>query len=293
MDQLFFTRKYILPFVVGGLALILTILSAVITGVDTTTDGLNGLIKSLSAKSSYIIDGIATLTPLGFAFVAGMIATVNPCGFAMLPAYLGIYIGSDEVNTTSGNPVQKFIRALTIGTIVTAGFVTLFGITGIILGAGARVILQYIPWTGLILGVILILLGSSLLTGVRIYSAVPSRVAIHIGNPNQINMKGYFLFGISYGIASLSCTLPIFLSVVGISLTASEIGSSIGQFVLYALGMGLMIITITLCMALFKETIVGFIRNTQRFARIVGAAFLIAAGCYIVYYWLTLGRNLL
>ena len=42
------------------------------------------------------VSGIAHLIPLGYAFGAGMVSTVNPCGFAMLPAYLGLYLGSRD-----------------------------------------------------------------------------------------------------------------------------------------------------------------------------------------------------
>ena len=57
--------------------------------------------------------------------------------------------------------------------------------------------------------------------------------------------------------------------------------------------MGLVIVMMTLGMALFKETMVGLLRKTQRFVQPVSAALMIVAGSYIVFYWLTLGRGLL
>ena len=286
-------RSYILPFSVGGLALTVAILGAMATGDDNTTGGINGFIEGLSGRSSSGLGDIGVLAPLGFAFAAGMVSTVNPCGFAMLPAYLGLYIGSNDSKMVAGTTIQKLARALMVGLVVTSGFVILFGLTGIVIGVGARSIVQYIPWIGLSIGIILAMAGSWLLGGGKLYSGIAGRAASHIGNPGQVGVKGYFLFGLSYGTASLSCTLPIFLSVIGVSFAASEIATSMGQFILYALGMGLVIVIMTLGMALFKETVVGLLRKTQRFVQPVSAVFMIVAGSYIVYYWLTLGRDLL
>lgn len=286
-------RNYLLPFSVGGLALTVAILGAMATGDDNTTGGINGFIEGLSGRSSSGLGDIGVLAPLGFAFAAGMVSTVNPCGFAMLPAYLGLYIGSSDSKMVAGTTIQKLARALMVGLVVTSGFVILFGLTGIVIGVGARSIVQYIPWIGLSIGIILAMAGSWLLGGGKLYSGIAGRAASHIGNPGQVGVKGYFLFGLSYGTASLSCTLPIFLSVIGVSFAASEIATSIGQFILYALGMGLVIVMMTLGMALFKETMVGLLRKTQRFVQPVSAALMIVAGSYIVFYWLTLGRSLL
>ncbi len=286
-------RSYFLPFLAGGLALTASILGALATGDENITGGINGLIEGLSGRSSSGLDNIGILAPLGFAFAAGMVSTVNPCGFAMLPAYLGLYIGSNDPKVNAGSSVQKLSRALLVGLVVTSGFIILFGITGIIIGAGARAIISYIPWIGLSVGILLALVGSWLLGGGKLYSGFAGRAASHIGNPGQVSVKEYFLFGLSYGTASLSCTLPIFLSVIGVSLAVTDIGTSIGQFILYALGMGLVIIVMTVSMALFKEAIVRFMRKTQRFVQPVSAVFMIVAGCYIVYYWMTLGRDLL
>ena len=47
-----------------------------------------------------LVYNISLIIPLGYAFGAGMVSTVNPCGFAMLPAYLGLYLGSRDLNTS-------------------------------------------------------------------------------------------------------------------------------------------------------------------------------------------------
>ena len=97
------------------------------------------------------------------------------------------------------------------------------------------------------------------------------------------------MFGLSYGVASLGCALPIFLLVVGTTLTASSIPSAVGHFFLFALGMGLVIMALTVGMALFKGAMVGALRKSLRYIQPVSAGLMIVAGSYIVYYWLTIG----
>jgi cytochrome c biogenesis protein CcdA len=113
-----------------------------------------------------------------------------------------------------------------------------------------------------------------------------------MGNPATISTRGYFFFGLSYGTASLSCTLPIFLSVVGTSFAVSSIATSFGQYILYSLGMGLVILSLTLGMALFKGAMVGALRKALPYIQPVGTWMMIVAGAYIVFYWLTIGNIL-
>ena len=110
-----------------------------------------------------------------------------------------------------------------------------------------------------------------------------------MGNPSQVSMKGYFIFGISYGTASLSCTLPIFLAVVGISVAGRSMALVFGDFLLFALGMGVVVIALTLGMAFFKSTMVGVLRKASYYIQIVGSCLMVVAGTYIVFYWLTVG----
>ena len=292
-------RGYFLPGLVAGLALAAAVVGAVLTGDSGGTDPLNGFVESLSGRSSSFLVDVRFLAPLGFAFAAGMASAVNPCGFAMLPAYLGLYLGANEQAGYQTHSFQRLLRALLVGAVVTSGFVLLFGIVGVVIGAGARSVIDIIPWLGLAVGVLLTFAGSWLLWGGKLYSGLAVRAAGRIGNPAQVSVRGYFLFGLSYGMASLSCTLPIFLVVVVTTLTVSGVAAAIRQFVLYALGMGLVVMALTVGMAFFKGAAVRALQKTLRYFPPFSGGLMIAAGSYIVYYWLTIGdlgqsiRNLL
>ncbi len=273
---------------VAILALGGAIIAGLLTGETAATGGVNGFVETLSGSATNRISGITLLAPLGFAFVAGMASAVNPCGFAMLPAYLGLYMGSGGKTEVNPNPIRMLANALLVGMTVTAGFVVLFGVIGMAIDQGVRSVVDTFPWVGFSIGVILILVGSWILGGGKLYAGFAGRAASHIGNPSQVGIRGYFLFGLSYGLASLGCALPIFLTVVFATQAASVVGA-LGQFLLYALGMGLVILVLTLSMALFKQAVAGALRKALPLFQPFSAVFMIAAGSYLAYYWLTIG----
>jgi digeranylgeranylglycerophospholipid reductase len=65
--------------------------------------------------------------------------------------------------------------------------------------------------------------------------------------------RGFFLFGLAYGAASLGCTLPAFLAVVGSSIAAGGVVAGAVRFVGYGLGMASVLVALTVALAFFKE----------------------------------------
>ena len=286
-----FARTVILPIAAATIALAIAVIGALIVRGESDIDGINFFVESLSGGAARQLGGLSVIAPLGFAFGAGLAAAFNPCGFAMLPAYMGLYLGVGDENDTSF--AAHIGKALLIGGSVTVGFILLFAAAGAVIGLGARsVVGSVLPWIGLGVGILLTIAGAWLLGGGKLYTALAQQMAEKFGNPGQANIRGYFIFGLAYGLASLSCTLPIFLAVVGSSFAAASIWTAFAQFILYAVGMGTVIITLTLGMALFKGAMVGGMRKVMPYMQSVGTWLMLIAGTYIVFYWLTIGNVL-
>lgn len=231
--------------------------------------------------------------PVGYAFGAGMIASVNPCGFIMLPSFAAFSItSSNSVTTTTVTDIpaaERGLRALYVSGLVTLGFVLVFGIIGAVVSAGGRGLLDLFPWTSLAVGIGLILLGLwLLLPGKHLVFAPATRVAL----PEGRGLLGMFAFGVAYAVASLGCTLPIFLVVVGSALSREGFLFSMLQFFNYALGMGLVITIVAVSVAFFHGAFDRSLRRLMPYVESIGALFLIGAGVYLVYYWFEYGRLL-
>ena len=283
-------KGVLLPMLLGGAAVSVAAIGAFLAGSGAeATGGVNGFIEGLSGMSGDKLDNIGIF---GFTYAAGMVSTVNPCGFAMLPAYLGLYLGAADAAGGVASTTSRVRQAIIVGLLVTSGVLLLFGTVGIVLSAGLTTIRSVIPWLGLIIGVVLTFAGAWVLLGGKLNIGAFSRAASHMGDARKTSLRGYFLFGLSYGTASLSCTLPIFIAVVGFGTTTSFL-SALGQFIIYGLGMGTVILVLTLGMAVFKGAMVGGLRKALPYIQPVSAAIMLLAGSYIVFYWLTLGLDLL
>jgi cytochrome c-type biogenesis protein len=234
---------------------------------------------------------LAAVLPFGFAFGVGMVAAVNPCGFAMLPAYLSLYLGAHEEDFGKRHSMTRLLRALLVGATVSSGFVLLFGVAGLVISAGGSALLGVMPSLGIVIGGVLVLVGLWMLAGRTLHAGPFARFAGRVGDPGDVSVPGFFLFGLAYGAASLSCTLPAFLAVVGSSLASGGILAGVGRFFGFGLGMAAVLVMLTLALAFFKQGLVKWMRRAVPYVRLASAILLVLAGAYVTFYWLSSGSG--
>lgn len=244
----------------------------------------------IQALATQWLSQMAAYLPLGYAFGAGMVSAVNPCGFAMLPVYLSLYLGVDDQDFDKRSIFSRMLRALWVTLVVTSGFGLLFGVVGLLFSAGGAYLSGVMPWLAIVVGMILLLLGVWLLMGKHLSLPFLMNFASRIGDPRQLTLKGFFLFGVAFGATSLSCTLPIFLAILGSSFASGDLVGGLIQFFSYILGMGMILLLLTLGIAFVKEgVVVGAMRKFLPYMHKISALLIIFAGLYIIYYWLSSG----
>jgi len=229
---------------------------------------------------------------IGLAFISGMAAVFSPCGIAMLPAYVAMYF--DKKESSRSNKIKKGIL---FGLTVTASFFVVFLVMGLALSFFGRGLIIYTPWIALFLGFILVVLGILMMTGKHV--AIFSRHLNKLANKFKMNKssnqyKTFFLFGIGYSIAALSCTFPLFLTIVSIAIASSgNILGSLYAFLIYASGMGVMMIGISIGAATSKEFVSDKLRRIMPHMHKISGFVIMLAGIYIIYYELTIGLDLI
>lgn len=142
---------------------------------------------------------------LGYVFGLGMVAVFNPCGFAMLPAWVAYFVASDQGSTTAHRGV---LRALAVGAVLTAGFVAVFLVVGLMIQLTASSLVSRLPWLSIALGAAMVLLSIWLFRGRELN--MPNPWARR--GPRSRAHREVFLFGVSYAFVSLTCTIPLFLA---------------------------------------------------------------------------------
>jgi cytochrome c-type biogenesis protein len=216
--------------------------------------------------------------PIATAVTAGALAAFNPCGFAMLPAYLASFVGSGG---TERQPlVVRLLRATRVGAAVTLGFIVVFGIVGLFVETVSGALLEYMPWLTTVVGICLLVMGIAMVRGFEPKFSTP-RVQF---DTSRNDVRSMFLYGVSYAVVSLGCTLPVFLIQVATGFERGGFFSGSVRYLAYAGGMGLVVITLTLAVALAQQ---GFVRQVRRilpYVNRVSGLFLILAGAYLAYY---------
>ncbi len=277
----------VLPYMLAVIVLVGAVVAGFIVGSGGNS-AVGGILNASSSSSNFL-GNFGDALPFGFAFAAGMVSTVNPCGFMMLPAYLGLYVGTQDVEEQRPNLTNRLFKASTVSFAVGMGFVVLFGTAGIIISAGAQSIVDWFPWIGLGVGAVLTIAGGFIMSGGKLYTSFATQTASKIGDPRDASMKGYFLFGLSYATASLSCTLPIFIALISSSLATGTFIDAAGQFFVYALGMAFVITALTLSLALAQNQVSTGLKKILPHTNMISSVLLLIAGGYIVFYWLTEG----
>ena len=246
--------------------------------------GLLFILISLQGGLETGVSNLARILPIGFAVAAGMVATVNPCGIMMLPSYALYQIGSATAGTSTA---RRVIRAFFISAVATVAFVSVFAIVGAIITAGGRQLARFFPFAGLLIGIGMAALGVYLLvTHKTLGIAAAGRVRVK----RKRTLGNAFGFGIAYAVGSLSCTLPIFLVVVGSALASDSPLTAFGQFIGYALGMGLVLVATIVGSALFQQAVSTWLNRLTPHVHRLSAMFLIGSGAYLIHYWVFIAR---
>ncbi len=213
--------------------------------------------------------------PVALAVTAGMVAAVNPCGFSLLPAYLGLFVGSADVTTTIP---KRLARAALSAVAVTAGFVTVFTLAGVILDRVSTSFQQRLPFVTLIVGALVVLAGIAVLSGRKV--ALPVLVTRHrTSGRGVLSMVG---FGITYAVSSLSCTVGPFLAIVAVGRRRSAI-SGLATYGAYAFGMGIIVAALAIGVVVARSPRNAF-RRASRYAPKVGGIMMILSGGYSMWY---------
>jgi cytochrome c biogenesis protein CcdA len=216
---------------------------------------------------------------VGLAFGAGLLAALNPCGFAMLPAYLALVVRGEDIDRHAA-----VARAVTATAAMAAGFLAVFGGFGLLTVSAAATVQRYLPYVTVVIGIVLVALGIWLLAGREITmlrgAARGARWA------PTARLGSMFTYGISYAVASLSCTVGPFLAVTAAALRGGSVLGGMAVYVAYAAGFTLVVGVLAVAAALASSAAVDRMRRIVPYVNRISGALLLVVGVYVGYYGL-------
>lgn len=134
------------------------------------------------------------------------------------------------------------------------------------------------PGAGLATGAALALAGLLVLLGGHL--RLPAQLGVRPRRERRIGAM--LLFGVGYGAASLGCTLPLFLTLIGASLSD---GGKLTTFLAYGVGMALVLMALSVLVALAREGAARAVRPLLPHMNRISGLLLLASGGYLFYYW--------
>ncbi|BBX99984.1 cytochrome c biogenesis CcdA family protein [Mycobacterium seoulense] len=221
---------------------------------------------------------------VGLAFAAGLVAALNPCGFAMLPVYLLLVVRGQRPGERAGvSPgLTAAGRALAATAGMALGFLTVFGLFGALTVSAAATVQRYLPYATVIVGVVLVALGGWLMSGRRLSALTPRPLGPR--RAPTVRLGSMYGYGVSYAIASLSCTIGPFLAVTAAGLRGGSIVKAVSIYLAYIGGLTLIVGVLAVAAATASSAMVDRLRRILPFVDRISGALLLLVGLYVAYY---------
>lgn len=215
---------------------------------------------------------------VGLAFAAGLVAALNPCGFAMLPAYLLLVVRGRSAT----NPLGAVGRAVAATVGMALGFLTVFGLFGALTISAASTVQRYLPYATVVIGIVLVALGVWLLSGRELTALSPRGVGPQWAP--TVRLGSMYSYGVSYAIASLSCTIGPFLAVTAAGLRGGSLATGVSVYLAYVAGLTLVVGALAVAAATASSALADRLRRVLPLVNRIGGALLVLVGVYVGYY---------
>lgn len=245
----------------GGLFLLGILIALVSTGpISLQIEHFISIVENKYQEWFTQQDTTNPLILFSLAFIGGLIASISPCILAMLPINLS-YIGTRKIKSRR----DAFIKA---GLFV-IGVVIILSLLGLVSSFAGAVMIDYRGYINIVVGLIIVLMGLSLL-GI-----------INLPLPN-INVDasgiGPFGVGLTYGLVSSPCASPVLFAVLAAAAaTGSQLLATL-TMVSYGFGYTIIIFLASLMTGLAKQT--RALLNYSELIVRVGSIALIITGLY-------------
>ncbi|WP_062290275.1 cytochrome c biogenesis CcdA family protein [Demequina phytophila] len=225
-----------------------------------------------------------------YALLLGAVAAFNPCGFALLPAYVTVIVTGTAGRDDAAVPRAVALRrALGFAAAMTAGFVAVFTALGLLFGGVSlslqATVLPAVSYVTAVLGALVIALGAVMIRHGELRGPGLGALGRASHAPGR-TFASQLAYGATFAVASLSCTIGLFLVVVTQALAASGAVATVAPFLAYAIGMGASVVIVSLAAALAGNGLAAAVRRRTPLLMRAGGVLMVLAGLYVTVFGL-------
>lgn len=213
------------------------------------------------------------------AFLTGLLSFFAPCAFPLLPGYISYYLGRAEGGTTLRSSLKAGIAAAT-------GINGIFALIGVAVAVGGAMVKSYLSYLAPGVGVAIIVLGLVMLIGpsgmafFATFEGLLSSYAAKLGGKSSDS--GLVMYGVGYGLAVMGCQAPVFIALIFAGLAAGGAVQAILVFLAFSVGMGCMMVAVSLLAGTAKRTILDRLKALMPYINRACGLILILVGLYFL-----------
>lgn len=234
---------------------------------------VNATVQSALAGDAESV-GVLQVGLIGLALLAGLASFFAPCSVGLIPAYMGFLIQGQQ-----GVRQEHLLRhSLGGGLQTTAGIVAIYAVIAALLWVFRDTLSRYVPVLSPIVAVLLIAFGILMLVGMDW-----ERIARRLGMGKVDGRKGFFAFGVGYGLAAFGCTGPVFLPIL-LAAFAEGAATGLAAFAVYTLAVAGFIVFAAYLVAQGQQTRLRRLLSHTKLVTRVSAVLLIGAGAYLLWF---------
>lgn len=236
-------------------------------------------LASVDAAVEASLAGVASSVPFvslpleGLAFVAGAASVMTPCSFGMMPAYLGMLLGQASAAPTN----VRLRRSVLGGLAAAAGVVVVYFGLAILFTLFGDALRSALPRLGPAVGLAMVAVGLAALFGRGLPGLGRASASVD-------GSRGFFVFGVAFGLAGFGCTGPIFLPLLLVGFLQGTVTGML-LFLLYAAAVAAVVVLVAAIVGQGALTrarrLLAWTPVIQRLAGLLMAA----AGVYLWFYF--------
>lgn len=222
---------------------------------------------------------------LAAAVLGGAASFFSPCSLVITPSFLVYFVGQN-----GGQQAERERGLIRASLLIAVGIIGFYAAAAILVSTIGAMVYNFLIYLIPIVGLLFLALGAIMVLG---RSAELAGAARHLPGRRYYEhaladgMRGrnrdFVGFGMAYGAASHSCTLPIFMGVILLPLAAGIYWLAALAVLAYGVALaGLMLFMLVLG----QPTVLAMRRWAGRYLQYAMGILFLGTGGYLVYYFL-------
>lgn len=212
---------------------------------------------------------------LTLAFGAGMLGFLSPCILPLVPGYVSFVSGISLMELNPGERRRHLAQVLLTTGLFVLGFSIIFTALGASASALGAFVMTNRQWLGRVGGIVVVLLGLSVLGIVKVPGLYRERRFQLERRPR--GLLGAVPVGMAFGFAWTPCVGPVLAGILALAATAQGIANGAMLLFVYSLGLGLPFLVAAGLLTSAADTF-RWIRRNGRAIEAISGVFLVLMG---------------